>query len=198
MIVDVERGAEILLEGGVVAYPTETVYGLGADALLEPAVKRLLELKGRAPARGLSVLVSGLDQLLHFAPDAPDAARRLAERFWPGPLTIVVPTQGPELAAVATDDGVGFRCSSCPTARGLAAQTGHPIVSTSCNPSGEEPCARAEEVARRFGADLAIVSGEPAGGLPPSTVVALSPEGTLRLLREGATPFRDVREEMGS
>jgi L-threonylcarbamoyladenylate synthase len=196
MIVDVERGASLLLQGGVVAYPTETVYGLGADALRESAVGRLRELKGRDPGRGLSILVTGAEDLLRWAPEAPEAARRLADRFWPGPLTIVVSVGVSELTAVSTNEGVGFRCSSHPTANALAERTGRPIVSTSCNPSGEKPCISADEVTRRFGDELPIVSGEPAGGQAPSTVIAVSLDGKVQLLRAGATPFSEVCSEV--
>jgi L-threonylcarbamoyladenylate synthase len=198
VIVDVEEGTEILRKGGVVAYPTETVYGLGADGTSHTAVERLLALKGRDRERGLSVLVSGGADLERWAVDCPPVARRLADRFWPGPLTIVVPAAAKELGDVATERGVGFRCSPQPTAAALAKRLGRPVVSTSCNPTGEKACLNAEEVERRFGAELPVVGGEPAGGLPPSTVVAVSIDGTLELLREGATPFGDVLTEAGS
>jgi L-threonylcarbamoyladenylate synthase len=198
VIVGVEQGAAILREGGVVAYPTETVYGIGADASREPAVHRLGELKGRDASQGFSVLVTGIEEFLRWAPDAPPAARRLAQRFWPGPLTVVVPVRGHVLAAVSTSRGVGFRCSSHPTSTALLNYAGRPIVSTSCNRTGEEPCRTAEEVRACFGAALPVAGGEPAGGQPPSTVVAVSAEGELELLREGATPFPEVRLEANS
>jgi L-threonylcarbamoyladenylate synthase len=194
LIVDVEEATETLRKGGVVADPTETVYGLGADGTSRTAVERLLALKGRGGERGLSVLVSGGADLERWA-DPPAVALRLATRFWPGPLTLVVPAAPERLAAVATERGVGFRCSPHPTAAALAKRLGRPVVSTSCNPSGEEACRTAEEVERRFGPELPIAGGEPAGGLPPSTVVAVSADGRLELLREGATPFGDVLAE---
>ncbi len=185
MIVDVERGAEIVREGGVVAYPTETVYGLGADATSRAAVDAVLRLKGRGAERGLSALVTGRPELLRWVPDAPEPALRLAERFWPGPLTIVVPVRGGALEAVATRLGVGFRCSPHPTASALAKSAGRPVVSTSCNPTGEEPCRTAGEVAERFGDALPVVGGGPAEGRDASTVVAVSANGQIEVLREG-------------
>ena len=195
MIVGVEQGAAILREGGVIAYPTETVYGLGADPSREPAVHRLCELKGREASRGFSVLVTGIEEFLRWAPDAPRPARCLAERFWPGPLTIVVPVHGHVLAPVATILGVGFRCSAHPTSTALLEHAGRPIVSTSCNRTGREPCQTAEEVRACFGAGLAVAGGEPAGGQPASTVVTVSATGELELVREGAIPFAEVRSE---
>jgi L-threonylcarbamoyladenylate synthase len=195
VIVGVEQGAAILREGGVIAYPTETVYGLGADASREPAVHRLCELKGCEASRGFSVLVSGVEEFLRWAPDAPPPARRLARRFWPGPLTVVVPVRGHVLAPVSTRLGIGFRCSSHPTSTALLEHAGRPIVSTSCNRTGREPCVTAEEVTACFGAALPVAGGEPAGGQPSSTVVAVSAEGELELLRQGATSFAEVCSE---
>jgi L-threonylcarbamoyladenylate synthase len=195
VIVGVEQAAAILREGGIIAYPTETVYGLGADASRESAVDRLRELKGTEATQGLSVLVPGVDEFLRWAPDAPQAARRLAKRFWPGPLTLIVPVRGHVLAPVATRQGVGFRCSSHPTSRSLVEWAARPIVSTSCNRTGGEPCRTAEEVKACFGAELPVAGGEPAGGQLPSTVVAVSAEGELLLLREGMTPFEELRAE---
>lgn len=195
MIVDVARGVALLRAGGIVAYPTETVYGLGADATSPAAVARLQQLKGRDADRGLSVLVEGPATISRWAPDGPPLALRLAERFWPGPLTLVVPTECDGLACVATDRGVGFRCSPHPTAAAIARDFGRPVVSTSCNRSGESPCRDAAEVAARFGADLPVVGGEPAGGEPPSTVVAVARRGGIEILREGATPADAVRAE---
>ncbi len=196
MIVDVERAAAHLRDGGVIAYPTETVYGLGADATRAGALERLRELKGRDDTSALSVLIADLDALEAWLPGLPERARSLARRFWPGPLTLVLGTAEPRLAGVASPRGVGFRCSPQPTARALAAAAG-PIVSTSANRSGEPPCVTASEVARTFGADLPIAGGEPAGGLPPSTVVAVA-DGEAELLRAGPVGWDDIVGETGS
>ena len=126
MIVSVDRGAALLDLGGVVAYPTETVYGLGADPYAPRAVESLLALKGREPARGLSLLVADLAALARLAPELPPVARALAQQLWPGPLTLVVPVDDPELGVVASERGVGFRCSPWPVARALARAAAHP------------------------------------------------------------------------
>jgi L-threonylcarbamoyladenylate synthase len=198
VIVGIAAAAERLRAGEVVAYPTETVYGLGADATSEAALARLRRLKGRAPTSGLSVLVEDLARLEKAAPELPAAARRLAERFWPGPLTLVVSASEPALARIATPDGVGFRCSSHPTARALVRAAGLPIVSTSCNRSGEPPCMTAQEAEAVFGAGLPVAGGEAAGGAPPSTVVAVGADGELRVLREGAIAPAHLREEVSA
>lgn len=192
MIVGIEQAAERLRAGAVVAYPTETVYGLGVDALSREAVARLRELKGRGAEQGLSILVADLAELQRRALDLPERAARLARAFWPGPLTLVVPVVPGALDAVATPDGVGFRCSPQPTAAALVAAFGRPLVTTSANRSGDPPCRSAREVERIFGAGLAIAGGEDAGGALPSTVVAVSRSGAIRILRQGAIPDEEL------
>lgn len=197
MIVPLAEAVTRLARGELVAYPTETVYALGADAFLAQALERLLDAKGRPAERGLSVLIRDAAELARIAPELPAAAARLAARFWPGPLTLVVPVADPRFAGVATPLGVGFRCSPQPTAAALARAAPHPVVSTSCNASGESPCVTAAEVEACFGPELAILGGEPAPGLAPSTVVAVAADGALRLLRAGALDFEALRAAAG-
>ena len=120
MIVALADAVARLARGELVAYPTETVYALGADAFSPAALERLLESKGRAAERGLSVGIRDAAALAQLVPDLPAAARRLAARFWPGPLTLVVRVADPAFVAVATPLGVGFRCSPQPSAAALA------------------------------------------------------------------------------
>ena len=181
-----------LARGELVAYPTETVYALGADAFSPAALERLLESKGRAAERGLSVGIRDAAALAQLVPDLPAAARRLAARFWPGPLTLVVRVADPAFVAVATPLGVGFRCSPQPSAAALARAAPHPIVATSANRSGEPPARTAAEVEACFGPELAILGGEPASGLAPSTVVAVRSDGSLELLRAGDLPLAEL------
>ncbi|MCE2392294.1 MAG: threonylcarbamoyl-AMP synthase [Proteobacteria bacterium] len=185
MILELEAAVEELRAGAVVAYPTETVYGLGADALSAAAVGRLRRLKRRDPESGLSVLVGSPEQLERYVPGLPARAAELAREHWPGPLTLVLPGPDESLAAVATPLGVGFRCSPHPTAAALVAAFGGPLVSTSANFAGKPPCARAAEVERVFGPRLPVAVGGAAGGLAASTVVAVSARGELRTLRPG-------------
>ncbi len=193
MIVALDEAVARLARGELVAYPTETVYGLGADAFSPQAIAGLLALKGRDAERGLSVLVTDAAALAALASPLPAAAARLAAHFWPGPLTLVVPVADPRFAGVATPVGVGFRCSPQPTASRLARAFARPVVSTSCNRSFAVPCVNAAEVERAFGPEFAIAGGEPASGLAPSTVVAVSADEVLTLLREGALAWREVR-----
>jgi len=192
VIVALDEAVRRLGRGELVAYPTETVYGLGADAFSPDALARLFALKGREAEKGLSVLVPDASALARHTAPLPRTAALLAARFWPGPLTLVVPVSDPRFAGVRTLLGVGFRCSPHPAAAALARAAASPIVSTSCNRSGEPPCASPAEIARAFGPDLAILAGDPASGLAPSTVVAVSDRGALSLLRAGAIPFAEL------
>ncbi|HTO54048.1 MAG TPA: L-threonylcarbamoyladenylate synthase [Myxococcota bacterium] len=198
MIVSLEEAVARLARGELVAYPTETVYALGADAHQPRALEALLDAKGRAADRGLSLLIRDAAALAELAAPLPRSAARLAERFWPGPLTLVVPVADPRLAAVATPLGVGFRCSPQPGAAALARAAGVPVVSTSCNQSGAPPCTSGAEVRAAFGDGLAVLGGEPAGGLAPSTVVAVSADGALRLLRAGALDFEELSRALAA
>ena len=198
MILDVEAAAQRLAEGEVVAYPTETVYGLGVDAGSNAALARLYQLKGREPARALSVLVPDLAGLERLVPQLPDVAKKLGRCFWPGPLTLVVAVAGEELSLVSSAYGVGFRCSAHPTAQALARASERPVIATSCNRSGAAPCRNPEQIQQAFGSELPIVSGEPAGGLEPSTVVAVASSGRTLLLREGSIPYTRLLEELAA
>ena len=193
MIVGLAEAVARLARGELVAYPTETVYALGADAFSPAAVARLLDAKGRPAERGLSVAIADAAALARLVPALPAAARRLAARFWPGPLTLVVPVADPDFAEVATPLGVGFRCSPQPSAAALARAAAHPIVATSCNRSGEPAAKTAAEVEACFGPGLPILGGEPASGLAPSTVVAVAADGELRLLRAGDLELAELR-----
>ncbi|MFQ5698882.1 MAG: L-threonylcarbamoyladenylate synthase [Myxococcota bacterium] len=195
MIVAIERAASLLRRGDPVAFATETVYGLGVDALEPKALARLQALKGTSERRAYAVLVPDVATLEALAPEMSASAQRLARRFLPGPLTLVVEGYDVRLSGLASDQGVGFRCSSHPTAQALAARFGGPLVATSCNRAGEPPCGTAREVERVFGPDLAIAGSGDAGGAPVSTVIALGRKDPPRLLRPGAIPFSRILEE---
>jgi len=179
--------------GGVLAFPTETVWGLAADARSEVAVGALRDFKGRGDAAPISVLVTGLAALAPLGFDVLPSARRLAREFWPGPLTLVLGCAGAFASGVARGDGaVGVRCSPHPLASALAQSLQQrsvgPITATSCNRSGE-PAAETRAEAGRVCADdahLRVLGDEPdASGEEPSTVVDLTGP-TPHVLRWGA------------
>jgi L-threonylcarbamoyladenylate synthase len=184
--------AEVLRRGGIVAYPTETFYGLGALARDEAAVQRLSAAKGRPDGKPLPVIAADVAQVREVAELGPEAMR-LAAALWPGPLTLVLPARpGVASAVVAGTGTVGVRVTGSEVARALAAQAGGAVVSTSANLSGEAPPARASELSPALRARLdAVLDAGPAPGGLPSTIVAL--EGEMpRLLRDGAVPFGTV------
>ncbi len=188
-----------------VAYPTETLYGLGADAHSERAIEGLLAWKGRAAAQPLALLVAGVSALEALGISLPAAGRALAAAFWPGPLTLVLPAQRPFATGVGRADGaVGVRCSSHPFAAALAARLaaeGVTITATSLNRSGEPP-ARTHAEARAVcgaGEDAPLLLGAP--GLPEptgvaSTVVDVS-TAVPRLLRPGAVAREALERVLG-
>jgi L-threonylcarbamoyladenylate synthase len=194
--------------GGVVAFPIETVWGLAATARSEAAVEGLRDFKGRDDTAPISILVTGLAALLPLGFRVEASARRLAEEFWPGPLTLVLGCSGAFAAGVARGDGaVGVRCSSHAIASAMAAtlekEGVSPVTATSCNRSGEPP-ARTRAEARRVCADderVRVLAGEPdAGGEAASTVVDVSAP-VPRVLRWGALPERvlaPVLEELAA
>lgn len=188
----VSAAAEVLRRGGIVAYPTETFYGLGALARDGAAVERLSRAKGRPEGQPLPLLAADRAQVDEVAELGP-LAERLAARFWPGPLTLVLPARPGLPAPIAAGTGtVGVRVPGSEVARALARAAGGALVATSANPSGEPPPARAEELspALRARLDAVLDLGPTPGGLP-STVVAVEGD-SVRLVRDGAVPFREV------
>jgi L-threonylcarbamoyladenylate synthase len=174
-----------LAGGHLVAFPTETLWGLGADARSEAAVARLRAWKARSDDQPLSVLVSGLAALADLGIEVRPLARKLADAFWPGPLTLVLPCRGRFATGVARADGaLGLRCSPHPVAaslaRALAAAGVGPITATSLNRHGEPPPRTRAEAAlacsRGDGAPPLLFTGDglDAGGGRPSTVVDLT------------------------
>jgi L-threonylcarbamoyladenylate synthase len=186
-------GAALRIRAGeLVAVPTETVWGLAADARSETAVARLRAWKGRDALKPIAVLVNDYAALAELGAEATPLAARLAAKFWPGPLTLIVRCTGAFAPGIANDDGaVGFRCSPHPVASALVRAAG-PITATSFNRSGERPCATRAE-AERCAADgeIALVAGEDAHGAAPSSVVDATGSAP-HVLREGAISKRAI------
>ncbi|MGH7312792.1 MAG: L-threonylcarbamoyladenylate synthase [Candidatus Rokuibacteriota bacterium] len=181
-----ERAVEVLKAGGLVAFPTETFYGLGAHALDASAVRHAFELKGRPWSKPLLVLVDSMAMAERVAlVTAP--ARALMARHWPGALTLVLPAQ-PELPAELTAGTatIGVRLSPHPVARALVAGLAAPITAPSANPAEAPPPTTADEVLRYFDGALGLLldAGPSAGGLP-STILDMTGD-TPRVLRQGA------------
>ena len=180
------RAIESLRRGEVIVFPTETFYGLGADALNPAAIDKILVLKGRNPDNPIPVIVADRAMLEEVVRDFPPVGQRLADRFWPGPLTLVLPANGRLSAPLLNrDGGVGVRISSHPLARRLSRELGRPITATSANLSGQAPARTVAEALTYFSERLTVyLDGGALPGKKGSTVVEVR-EGRLRIVREG-------------
>jgi L-threonylcarbamoyladenylate synthase len=189
---DVGRAAELLRAGGLVVYPTETFYGLGALAASASAVARLMAAKLRPEGKPVPLVAADLAMARALAAAFAPRAERLAARVWPGPLTLVLPAAPGLPPEVAGDGTVGVRVPGSALARELSRLAGGPLTSTSANPSGGPPITRPDDLDPGLLAhvDAVLDGGTVPGGLP-STVVAVEPGG-LRLLRAGAVPWEAV------
>jgi L-threonylcarbamoyladenylate synthase len=174
----------ILREGGIVAFPTETFYGLGVDARQEAAVEKIFRLKGRHLRNPISVIVDNERDVNSLVTATTEEARILMQRFWPGPLTLVF-SAAPSVSSHLTGGSgkIGIRVSSHAIARLLAKGIAGPLTATSANLSGGKECSTAEEVIHLFGDLLdAIIDGGPTPGGMGSTILDLtvSPPSVLR------------------
>jgi L-threonylcarbamoyladenylate synthase len=180
----VAHAVDVLKEGGVVAFPTDTVYGLGALAYNTESLKRIYNIKGREHNKAIAILIANTDQLEQIALDPKDEIYKLARRFWPGPLTMVLErhTELPEL--LAPNHTIGVRVPDHNVALELLEAAG-PMAVTSANLSGEENANTAEAVEQQLAGRVHLIldGGKTPGGVP-STVVDLT-QSLPTLLREG-------------
>ncbi len=197
--VDLATAAALLRGGGVVAYPTETFYGLGALVSRAEALACLAAAKLRPEGKPLPLVAATLEQVRAVASLDEPLARRLAARFWPGPLTLVLPAAaGLDPAVTAGGRTVGVRIPGNAMARALAAEAGGALVSTSANLSGEPPPASADMLSRALLARIdGVLDGGPTPGGLPSTVVVVA-GGEVRLVRPGAGPGPEVQRAAAS
>jgi L-threonylcarbamoyladenylate synthase len=196
---DIAAAAQALREGQLVAFPTETVYGLGADATNDEAVARVYAAKGRPSFNPLITHVPGVEEafaLGHFTQEA----KALARAFWPGPLSLVVPRAAScpvSLLASAGNDSIAIRIPSHPMALDLLKATGRPVVAPSANPSGKISPTTAEHVRRHLKDKVAMVldGGRCKVGVE-SSVVSFLAEGP-KLLRQGGVPRTQIEKVLG-
>ena len=184
---EIARAARLLADGRVVCYPTETHYGLGANALDPAAVARVVSAKGRAVGAPIAVIVPDLAAACRLWASLPAPLEALARRYWPGPLTIVAPAKAGVPSPLVGELGVGARVSSNPVAHALAVAFGGPITATSANVTGAPPADTAAAARAQLGEAVdAYLDGGPTPGGLPSTVIAIDPSGSPRVLRAGA------------
>ncbi len=191
----IRRAADVLQSGGLIAFPTESYYGLGVDPFNEEALRRLFKVKNRPVHLPVLVIVDDLIQANRVTADIPDVYRQLIRYFWPGPLTLVC--QGrPQLSPLLTGNTrtIGIRQSPNIVARKLVSVLNGPITATSANLSGSLPAVTAQEVADSLGTqvDMILDGGQTPGG-KGSTVIGLK-KGSLYCIREGMIEFRTIQQ----
>ena len=189
--------AEIIRNGGLVAVPTETVYGLAGNGLDERAVAEIYEVKGRPAIKPLSLMVPDETAMERCCEDVPVQAHTLAKRFWPGPLTIVLKAKAHIPAIVLAGGGtVGLRCPDHPLTLDLLRECGLPLAAPSANPSGAASPKTAEQVLAYFDGKIdAVIDGGPCGLGRESTLIDMS-AAPYRILRQGALPEETIRKAL--
>ena len=189
----VATAARVLAAGGIVVYPTETLYALGADACNAAALQRLMELKVREAGKPVAVLIDGSHMLRGLAAEIAPQAEVLARRFWPGPLTLVLRARAAVSPALTGGgDGIGVRLSSHPAAAALVRALGRPVTASSANPAGMPPPVCVDQARVYFGACVDYyLDGGRLCGEPASTVVDV--RAGVQVIREGAVPTEDIR-----
>ena len=195
---EISRAVAALMRGEVIVFPTETLYGLGADALDPAAVEKVFDLKDRDPSNPIPVLVADRAMLLNLVSGIPPVAERLIACFWPGPLTLVLAARGrlPK-PLVNTNGGIGVRISSQPIAGRLLQALGRPLTATSANPSGQ-PAAHSVEQARNYFAgavDIFIDGGELASQTGSTVVETIGDR--IRIIREGEITREHLQRAAG-
>ena len=188
-----DEAARIIKNGGLVAVPTETVYGLCANALDEKAVKKIFNLKGRDENKPLPLMISGAEDIGKYALDIPAAALVLADKFWPGPLTIVLKAREfiPEILK-ASGSTIGLRCPDKKITLDLLKKCSLPLAGPSANPSGEKSPVSAEEVLAYFDGKIdAVIDGGESELKEASTVISLA-ETPFKIIRHGALPESEI------
>lgn len=195
----IAEAVNLLMQGEVIAIPTDTVYGVAADGLNPLAIEKLYVAKDRPRDKAIPLLCDSPADLKVIAAEIPEGVRVLAERFWPGALTLIVKAR-PEVPAVlrAEGDSVAVRVPDHPIPRALARQLGRPLAATSANISGGPDPSTAQEVLDQLGGRIPLVlDGGRVGGGVPSTVVDFSVT-PARVLRVGALAVRELEDTLGT
>jgi L-threonylcarbamoyladenylate synthase len=195
---DLKRATALLKEGGVVAFPTETYYGLAVDPFNPLALNHLFSLKQRETAKPILTLADDRESLLLLVQEVPSLYEPLMKRFWPGPLTLIFPARVnlPTLLTANTST-IGVRQSSHPFARQLLRAFGGPLTATSANISGKAAATDPYQVRFEFGNRIDVIfDGGKTPGTLGSTIVSHE-GGELRLVREGVIPFGNILKASG-
>jgi L-threonylcarbamoyladenylate synthase len=189
---EIEKGVKILRIGGVIAFPTDTVYGLGADAFNATAVERIYEIKTRPRHQQLPLLIADVEQLTTLAEPIPEIAWFLASRFWPGGLTLVLVKTDSVPAHLASGPTIAVRVPNHSACLAIIQHLGNPIIGTSANISGQPAALTAEEVEQQLGGKIDfIINGGKCPGGKESTVVDVTHESPI-ILRQGIIPSHEI------
>lgn len=182
-----------LRAGELVVYPTETFYGIAAHPFSPSALEKLFAIKGRDPQKPIALIAADAQMAFEVAREVPNIARRLAMKFWPGPLTIVLPARvGFPAQLIGPEGGVGIRVSPHPIARALSEGLGRPITATSANRSGEEPAATVQAARVSLGDKVKVfLDGGILNASAPSTVVSCD-GSCFRIIRKGAIGEHEI------
>src|SRR5260221_2856204 len=193
----IQSALEILQKGGLVAFPTDTVYGVGVLAFDGKGVEAIYVAKDRPIEKAIPVLIGDVDDMEKVGIDIPDIAYQLAAHFWPGPLTVVVPKKPTLPESVSATETVGVRVPDHEVARTLLRAAG-PMAVTSANISGQPSPSTAQEVLAQLGGriDLIIDGGTTPGGVP-STIVDCTRDD-IKILREGPITLEEIRLKLSS
>ncbi len=191
----IQLARHLLHEGELVAFPTDTVYGVGANAFERFAVRQIFAIKQRPPDKAIPIFIAQIDDLNQVARRVPNRAWLLLQKFWPGALTVVLP-KNPKLPddVTAGQDSVAVRLPDHPTCLELVTRLGRPLAVTSANLSGRPTPTTAQGVAEQLGDELPLVlDGGPSPTATPSTIIDLSVTPP-RLLRQGDLSLAGLRE----
>jgi len=185
--------AKLVRSGKMIAFPTDTVYGIGACAFQKDAVERIYHIKNRSHQKAIPILLADLEDLRDITPSLSSSAARLAERFWPGALTLVIPLLPSLPDNLSPSPSIGVRIPDHDPARALIRVTG-PLAATSANLSGEPPALTAEQVREKLGGRVQLIldGGKASGGVS-STVVDCCGE-TPQLLRKGPLSWKEIAD----
>ncbi|MGH7765985.1 MAG: L-threonylcarbamoyladenylate synthase [Candidatus Binatia bacterium] len=188
-----------LRRGEAIVFPTETFYGLGADALDSNAVERVVSLKGRNPDSPIAVIIADQEMLSQIVDEVSPPARKLIDRFWPGPMTLILRAKRGLPSPLLNREGkIGVRVSSHPVAARLSRELGHPLTATSANLSGQEPARTAQQGRAYFGDRIEIyLDGGTLKGGSGSTVAEVV-GNRLKIIREGEISSQELEKAIRS
>ena len=192
------RAAEIVSKGGIIAYPTETFYGLGADATNEKAIQKIFAVKGRDFKNPILLIIGQPDDIYPLVNDVPESAQKLMATFWPGALTIVFNASASVSTLLTAGSGkIGLRVSSHPGAQGIVQKLKRPLTATSANLSGAPECVSASEVSLQLGDKVdAIIDLGNTPGTIGSTIIDVTTTPAI-ILREGAISRKIIGKYTG-